>query len=232
MRSSATRLTAGMRSSCSGSGRPTVTVVPPRPVARVGLGRARRRCRPSRSSCRRRRRSSSRICLDGVGAGRERLGRAELAGELELLGDRVDADDRAGAREHGADQGREADAAEPEDGDALAGRGSRALDRGADAGQDGASEQRGDVEREPRVDLHGRALGDDDVLAEGGDAEVVVDRLAGRVVEADLAAQQGAGRVRGGARLAERGAPGAARIAVAAGGHEGEHDVVARRRSR
>ncbi len=50
-----------------------------------------------------------------------------------------------------------------------------------------------------RVDLHGRALGDDDVVTEGGDAEVVVELVELGVVEASFAGEQRAGRVGGGA---------------------------------
>ncbi len=52
--------------------------------------------------------------------------RAELLGELELVGHDVDRDDRPGPLQHRAEQRREADAAETEDGDALTG-----LDPGA-----------------------------------------------------------------------------------------------------
>ena len=52
------------------------------------------------------------------------------------------------------------------------------------------------------------------------------------VGEPALAAEQRAGGVRGGARLAERRAPGPARLALAAGGDEREDDVVAGREAR
>ena len=92
----------------------------------------------------------SRIAATRPGPGLDRVGRAELLGELELLGHDVDGDDRPGLLQDGAEQRREADAAEAEDGDALPGLDPGRVDRGADAGQDRAAEQGGELERQLR----------------------------------------------------------------------------------
>ncbi len=56
---------------------------------------------------------------------------------------------------------------------------------------------------------------------------MVVDLFAAGPVQPALAAEQGAGGVCGGAGLAERRPAGPARLALPAGGNEGQDDVVA-----
>ena len=82
------------------------------------------------------------------------------------------------------------------------------------------------IERHLAVDRHQRAARDDGELAEGGDADMVGDRLPVQM-DAPAAGQKLAAGIRLGAGFAERRPAFGARGAVAAGGHEDHHDMVA-----
>ena len=145
------------------------------PGRRVGLGEHAPRCRPSRSPGRRRRRSPRgpprpRRRPASTAASRRARGASSSFASTTSTATIVPAP--ATPR---AEQRREADAAEAEDRDALARLDVRAVDDRADPGQHRAAEQRRDLERQRRVDLHRRARRDDDVVGERGHAEVVVE---------------------------------------------------------
>ena len=117
--------------------------------------------------------------LDGVrGARIERVRRAERFRELELRIREIDGDDLPRAGRARAEQRREPDAAEADHRHRRARAHLRGVDDGADAGEHGAPEQRGFVERQLRVDLHQRTPRHDCVFREHRAAEMVIDRLA------------------------------------------------------
>jgi hypothetical protein len=140
--------------------------------------------------------------------------------------ERVD-DDRRRSRADGGEQRHQADAARAEDRDGLSRLHVRGVEDGAQSGERGAAEDRGELERDVVGDRDERLFGADRALAETGDAEVMVDGAAGQT-EARLAAQHLAGLVRSLPRYAESGASGGAHRAGAAGRYEREDDVLAR----
>ena len=77
--------------------------------------------------------------------------------QLELVGGKIDGDDVARAGSARAEHGGEADATEPYHRDGCAGAYLRGVDHRADAGQDGAAEERRLVEGQIRIDLDQRA---------------------------------------------------------------------------
>ena len=82
-----------------------------------------------------------------VGGGDE-VGRAELAGQRLLLGQKIDGDDAPGAGDAGALDHVQADAADAEHGDRLARLDVGPVERGADAGQHAAADEAGRAERD------------------------------------------------------------------------------------
>ena len=102
----------------------------------------------------------------------------------------------------------------------------RGVDDRADAGQHRAAEQSRMFERQRPVDLDAGFLRDDGELGEGGDAEMVVHRLAGEG-EPARAGEQRSRAVGARARLAQSRPAGRARQAMAAARHEHHHDVIA-----
>src|SRR5437867_3520257 len=92
----------------------------------------------------------------------------------ELLRVRVDADDATGAGHDRALDHREADAAEPEDGDRRAGMDPGGVQHSADAGRDAAAEEAHLVERRVGADLRERDLGDDGPFGEGRGPHVMM----------------------------------------------------------
>src|SRR5690606_25558828 len=109
--------------------------------------------------------------LDGVAAaGIERVGGAELLGELQLAVVEIDGHDRRRAREVRPGDGGVADAAAPEDRDALAAGDTASVDGRADAGHHPAAEQAGGGGRRLRVDLGALARSDEGLVGEGADA--------------------------------------------------------------
>jgi hypothetical protein len=118
------------------------------------------------------------------------------------------------------------DAAEPEHRHLVIGRDLGGIDDGADPGEHGAAEQRPELERQLVGDPDRRFGRHHGVVGERRDAEVVVQRVSGGIVKVARAREERAGRIRRGARLAERGAALPARPALAARGHERDHDVI------
>ena len=229
MRSSATRLTAGIASICSGRG-----------------GRRSSSCRRGGSPRRPRRGRAALPTVsiawsapppvdladlrDALVAGRDGVGGAELARELELLGDDVDRDDCPAPASTAPSSAERPTPPRPKTATRSPGLDPRRVDRGADAGEDRAAEQRGELEGQLGVDLHRRARGDDDVVGEGGDAEVVVelvDRRGGSSRRSPLSSVPAALAAAPGSQSAAR--PARQGPQLAAGGDEGEDDVVARR---
>jgi len=116
--------------------------------------------------------------VDGIlaGASEDRVGGAELPCELELRRYDVDGHDALGARENRPQQRGEADAAQPEHRNRVARRDPRGVDHRTDPGEDRAPKQCRDLEREVVGDPDGGRGAHYDMVGEGGDAEVVVDR--------------------------------------------------------
>ncbi|MCO5556202.1 hypothetical protein L7F22_009747 [Adiantum nelumboides] len=128
------------------------------------------------------------------------VGGAELLGLLTLERDRVDGDDVGRARVGRPLHRVDADAADAHDDRGVAGLDLARVDRGAPAGADAAADEAGHVERDVVRDL--------DAGAGGG----LLPAGAGEQARAEVAEVLHAGR---------------APAAVAAGGQEGEDDVVA-----
>ena len=152
--------------------------------------------------------------------------RAQRIGTLQLLVEPVDGDDLARAGGMRAEQRGKADAAEADDRHRGTERNARRVDDRADTRQHGAAEHRGDVRRQIRIDFHQRAARDHRVLGEAGNADLVVEQGTIRTMQAAPAAEQRAGAVGGGARLAQGGAALHARRAVAAARHEDQRNRV------
>ena len=161
-------------------------------------------------------------------AGVDRVGRAESAGEGELLVGEVDRDDLARARDFRAEDRAQAHAAEADDRHRSARLDPRRVDHRADPSQHRAAEQGRKLERQVGIDLHAGFARDDRMGREGRDAEMVIDRL-GAEGEPPLAGKQRPGAIGFRARLAEGGAAGGAKAAAAAARHEDQHDVIAER---
>ena len=162
-------------------------------------------------------------------------GRAEPPARSSFCRDDVDRDDRAAAPASAAPSSAASPTPpSPKIATLSPGATCALLTHGADAGEHGAAEQRGDVERQRRVDLHGRARGDDDVLGERRHAEVVVRATRPPPVAPAAARPRAACPAAFAAAPGSHsaGAPVAARPAAPAGGDEREHDVVADLRSR
>ena len=151
---------------------------------------------------------------------------AELARQCQLLRREVDRDDRVRLAHARAEQRGEADATEADDRDAAMQRQVGGVDHGAGAGDHGAAEHGRMGEVEAAVDPHHRVARHGRIFGERRDAEVMV-HVGTRAMQATRAADQRAGRVGGGARLAERGPARFARAAVPAARHERRDDVVA-----
>ncbi|VXA88758.1 conserved hypothetical protein [Aeromonas veronii] len=153
------------------------------------------------------------------------VGGPQLAGQLELALVDVDGDDATGLGQTGTDHRREADAPQPEDGDALTLFHLGGVHHGADAGGDAATEQADLLQRGGRVYLGDGDLRQYRVFAKGGGAHVVIDGLtifreAGGAVRHQPLALGGADL------LAEVGLAGLAEFALAAlGGVERDHVI-------
>ena len=165
--------------------------------------------------------------LDAVRiAGAERRAGAELAGERQLVVVQIDGDEAACADQLRGEQRVQPDAAEADHRDGGARLHPGGVDHRADAGQHGAAEQRGLLERQRGVDPDRRVARDHGALGEGRDPDMMVDRRAVEV-QPPRAREQRPLAVGDGARLAQRRPPGAARQAMAAARHEHQDDVVA-----
>ncbi len=103
---------------------------------------------------------------------------ADTPGHLELAVEHVEADDLPGATDAGPLDDREPDAAAPEHGDGLARLEPRAPERGADAGEDAAPDERGAVERQVGVDPHHRVLVQQHALGVAADPDELPHGLA------------------------------------------------------
>ncbi len=158
----------------------------------------------------------------------DHMGGAELPRQFQLGRQHVDGDDGMGAGSVGAEQGGQADPAQAEHCDTLAGGDMGRIDHRADAGHHRAAEQRRDLRRQVGVDLDRRARRNHGHLGETRHAQVVVQGTRAVAMPVALAGQQGTGGIRRRARLAQGGAPAGAGIAVAAGRDEGKHHLVAR----
>ena len=135
--------------------------------------------------------------LDHVGAGLDRHVGTQVPGELQLGRHGVDRDQ--GLRPLGlrGQERRQPDPAQTEyrDGTRPTQGGGAGVQHRAGPGQNRAAEESGDLEGEVVRDFDRRAGRDHGVVGEGGDAEVVVDRVAAFLVEAHAAAEQAAGDV-------------------------------------
>ncbi len=106
--------------------------------------------------------------LDGVHLGRiDAVGGAEGLGELELGVIQINGDDGIGAGHLGANHGRQADASNPEDHDALARLHVGGVDHGAGAGHHRTADDGGHVPADARIDLHHVLLVADRVIGPG-----------------------------------------------------------------
>ena len=126
----------------------------------------------------------------------------------------------------GAEQAAQAHAAEAEHSDAFAGLHLRRVDGGADAGDDGAAEQRGVVHGDVLADLLQRVARDHGVFGKAREARVMRDLLA---VEHEAASAGGEVTFGPGRRVcgAQIGTLADALAACAAAWREDEDDVVA-----
>ncbi len=156
------------------------------------------------------------------------MGRTKLQREVAFIRGEIDRDDGARARRNCTQKPRKADAAKADDRAALAGLQPARVQHRADAGQHRAAQKGRLVERDRLVDLHAGGLGDDCVIREGRDADMVVHMLA-RDRDAFRSGDQAALARRDGGRLAKRRPPLGAGHAMAAGRREDENDVIARR---
>ena len=152
--------------------------------------------------------------------------RAEVARPLEPAGVRVDADDLRRAGDSRALDNELADAARADDERGLAGLEPRRVTHGADAGERGAAQQGGFLERHVLIERQRRLRREDDVLGKAAGRGHPVDGLA---VErhARGSVEEGAGGDRGAKRLARGGAAAAAGPALAAAGRPRDDDAVA-----
>src|SRR3546814_10795798 len=156
------------------------------------------------------------------------VGRAHRARLVELGRVGIDGDDAPGLRLHRALDHRQAQRAEAEHRDTVAGLYLRRVVHGPDAGGNAAAEQADLLRRRLLVDLRQRDLGHDRVLAEGRAAHVVVQRLA-FVREATAAAGHPALALGGAHRHAQVGLAGLAEFALPAFGAVHRDPVVAGR---
>ena len=160
-----------------------------------------------------------RLRLDG-------RGRAEALRELELVWAHVHRDDLACTDDaRGLDHG-EPDAPAADDGDAGPWLDAGGPSHPSPAREHRAADQRSQVERHVLADRHRDRLGHDGMLGERGDG---VEMAQVRPVEREPrgAVRKRSRRGHPGALLAEVRPPGTAALALAARGHEREHDVVA-----
>lgn len=146
--------------------------------------------------------------------------------QRELVVGQIDGDDPARTGADRADERSEADAAQADHRDRLAGGDLGRVDHGADPGEYGAAEQRRLVEWQLRINFDQRTPRHRREFGEGGAAEMMMDRLP-VARQTPPAGKQRAGGVGGGARLAQGGTTLGARQAVAATGHEHHHHVLA-----
>ena len=158
------------------------------------------------------------------------VGGAEGGGEVALQLDRVDGEDHFGAGEAGALHRRGSDAADADHGHVVARLHVGRVDRRAPAGGDATADEAGLVERDVVEDLHAGRLVDHRVRGEGAEADHGGDVLAPGVV-ADGAVDLLA-RHENAADVAQVRMPGGAGRALATGGDEAEHHVVARNEAR
>src|SRR5205823_3515040 len=121
---------------------------------------------------------------------------------------------------------READAAEPEDGDRRAGMDPGGVQHGADAGRDAAAEETHLVERRVGADLRERDLGDDGPFGEGRGPHVMMQH-APAVREPARAVGHETLPLGGEQRAAQVRPPGEAELALAALGDVERDHVVA-----
>ena len=125
MRSSATRLTRRDRQHPGRVGKPDRDGRPAPPGGGVRLGQD--LLAATVSTAPRLRRRSARGWLDRILVRGDHRGRPQLAGQVELVGHDVDRDDLGGARMTAPEHGGEADPAEPEHRDPVAGSDAAAL---------------------------------------------------------------------------------------------------------
>lgn len=154
------------------------------------------------------------------------VGGAQLARQLELALVDVDGDDATSLGQTGADHRREADAPQPEDGDALTLFHLGGVHHGTDAGGDATTEQTDLFQRGGRVHLGDGDLRQYRVFAEGGGAHVVIDGLA-IFREAGGAVRHQPLALGGADLLAEVGLAGFAEFALAALGSVERDHVIA-----
>ncbi len=154
------------------------------------------------------------------------VGGAQLAGKCELALVDVDGDDATGLGQTGTDHRREADAPQPEDGDALTLFHLGGVHHCTDAGGDAAAEQADLFQRGGRVHLGDGDFRQYRVFAEGGGAHVMIDGLA-IFREAGGAVRHQPLALGGTDLLAEVGLAGFAEFALAAlGGVERDHVIA------
>src|ERR1051325_3064001 len=126
---------------------------------------------------------------ESTGQGPHRLDRIVLARidemrrpgalrHLFLLREHVDGDDLPGGADPRALDDRQPNAAAAEHRNGLPGLEARAAQRRADPGQDAATDQRGAIERDLRVDPHDRILMQQHLLGIAGDADELAKRRA------------------------------------------------------
>ena len=161
--------------------------------------------------------------VDGGGG----VGRAELAGHLELERVRVDRDHGRGAGVACALDGVDPDAADPEDHDRLARTRLAGADRRAPAGRHAAPDEARHLERDVVVDPHARVLRHDGVVGERAERAEAAEVLAVLVEAEGLVLEAADARVQ--PAIAQVLMAGRAIAALPARRDVGGHDVIARR---
>jgi hypothetical protein len=146
--------------------------------------------------------------------------------EIEFVGELVDADDLDVVVGQGGDHRGHADAPESDDDDGLAGLRPSGVDDRPATGEDGATEQRGDLGRHVSGHRHHGAPVDDGVGGETGDPEMMVDGFAA-ARQPPFAIHQRARAVGGTTGFARRQPVGGARRTLAAPGQKGHDDALA-----
>src|SRR5215469_1890061 len=119
--------------------------------------------------------------LLGLLGGLAAVRRAELLGDLPLVGQRVDRHHVPGAGQRGPLDGVDADPADPVDGDGVARLGGRGVHRRAEAGGNPAADQHDLVQRQVRVDLDHGVLGNGPELGERAEHAHAAEVLAAGV---------------------------------------------------
>ena len=152
---------------------------------------------------------------------------AELACEGELVVGEVDGDDLARPGGDRTQQRAQADATQPDHRGRGAGLDPGGVDDRTHAGEHGAAEQGGFVERQLGIDLDQRIARDRGVLGEAGDAQMMLDRRAVGTVQPARARQQRACPVDRRTRLAQGWTALGAGAAMATGRDEHADHVIA-----